>query len=302
MTPRTIRFGVPAALLVALAAGVTLAQDWEKVEIAAQDLGGGVAMLTGQGGNLAVCHGEDGVLLVDDQFAPLTEKIRAAVAKLSPLPIRFVVNTHWHGDHTGGNENLGKAGALIVAHENVRVRMGSEQFQKAFDRKTPPAPKTALPVVTFAESVTFHWNGEEIRVVHVAPAHTDGDSVVRFVKSDVLHTGDLYFNGMYPFIDTSSGGSVDGVIAASERLLGMAGETTKIVPGHGPLSNRKELAAYRDMLRGVRDAVAKLLAEGKSLAEIVAAKPTAPWDAKWGGGFMKPDRFTAIVVESLKKD
>jgi len=284
-----------------LAAGaVTLAQDFDKVVIETQDLGGGVAMLTGQGGNLAVCHGPDGPVLVDDQFAPLADRIRAAVAKLDEKPVRFLINTHWHGDHTGGNEALGGAGAVIVAHDNVRVRLSTEQFMKAFGRKVDPSPPAALPVVTFAEGVTLHLNGEEIRVVHVDPAHTDGDSFVRFVQADVLHTGDLFFNGLYPFIDTSGGGGIDGMIAASARLLETAGESTKIVPGHGPLATRKDLVAFRDMLVGVRDAVAKLVEAGKSLEETVAAKPTAPWDPVWGKGFLHPDQFTAIVYDSLK--
>jgi glyoxylase-like metal-dependent hydrolase (beta-lactamase superfamily II) len=213
--------------------------------------------------------------------------------------VRFVVNTHWHGDHTGGNENMGKAGALIVAHENVRVRMSREHFMAAFGRKIPPSPEAALPVVTFTDAVTFHWNGDEIRVHHVPPAHTDGDSIVHFVKADVVHMGDVFFNGGYPFIDTSSGGRVDGVIAAADRVLAAVGEKTRIIPGHGPLATKADLQAYRDVVKTLRDRIATLKAEGKSRDEVIAAKPTADHDAKWGGGFMKGDTFTGLVYDSL---
>jgi len=213
--------------------------------------------------------------------------------------VRFVVNTHWHGDHTGGNENMGKAGALLVAHENVRRRMGAEQFNALFDRKTPPSPEGALPVVTFTDAITFHWNGDEIRVHHVKPAHTDTDSIVQFVKADVVHMGDVFFNGSYPYIDTSSGGRVDGVIEAVDQALAGTGAATRFIPGHGPAGTRADLQAYRDTVKTLRDRIAKLKAEGKSRDQAVAAKPTADYDAKWGTGFMKGDTFTGIVYDSL---
>ena len=209
------------------------------------------------------------------------------------------MNTHWHGDHTGGNENMGKAGAILVAHENVRRRMGSEQFIKLFDRKVEASPEGALPVVTFAEGVTFFWNGDEVRVFHVAPAHTDGDSVIQFVKADVVHMGDTFFNGNYPFIDTSSGGRVDGILAAADRVLSAATDKTRIIPGHGPVGGKAELQAYRDTVKAVRDAVARLKAEGKNREAVLAAKPSAAYDAKWGQGFIMPDVFVGIVFDSL---
>ena len=191
------------------------------------------------------------------------------------------------------------AGVLIVAHDNVRTRMSTEQFLALWDQKVPPSPAAALPVVTFSYTATLHLGGEEIHAFHVPPAHTDGDSVIHFRRADVLHAGDLFFNGMYPFVDLDSGGSVEGVIAAADRILALTTESTKIVPGHGPLASAADLRKYRDMLAGVRDAVRPLVAAGKSVDEIVAAKPTAPWDETWGKGFLKPEMFAGIVARSL---
>jgi glyoxylase-like metal-dependent hydrolase (beta-lactamase superfamily II) len=289
-------------LALAIAVAVPAAaqqQDFSKVEIKAEKVAEGLYMLTGAGGNIGLSVGKSGSLVIDDQFAPLTEKILAAIKAITPDPVRFVVNTHWHFDHVGGNENLGKAGAFIVAHENVRARMSSEQFSATFQQKTPPSPEAALPVVTFADAVTFHWNGEEIRVYHVPPAHTDGDAIVHFVKADVVHMGDTFFNGSYPFIDVSSGGRVDGVIAAADRVLAGTTDKTRFIPGHGPLGTKADLKSYRDTLQTLRDRIAKLKAEGKARDAVIAAKPTADYDAKWGQGFMKPDVFTGLVFDSL---
>jgi glyoxylase-like metal-dependent hydrolase (beta-lactamase superfamily II) len=291
-------------LVVATAAastGPATAQEFDDVAIETVAVGDGVWMLEGRGGNLGVSAGDDGVLLIDDQYAPLTAKIRAAVGQISDEPIRFVLNTHWHGDHTGGNENLGQAGALIVAHENVRARMSIEQFMEVFDRTVPASPGEALPVVTFTDTVTFHVNGEEIRAFHVSSAHTDGDSIIHFPGANVLHAGDVFFNGTYPFIDVGSGGSVDGLIAAVERALALADGETKIIPGHGPLSGRKELATYRDMLVAIRDRIAPMVEASRSLEEIQAAEPTASFDGEWGGGWIEPDRFVSFVYDSLSK-
>ncbi len=299
------RHGVGAAfvlaLMTAIGASPLAGQDFENVQIQTQKVVPGVYMLVGQGGNLGVSAGSDAVFLVDDQFAPLTEKIRAAIAAFSDRPIEFVLNTHWHFDHTGGNENLGTGGALIVAHDNVRKRMSVEQFMEAFDRTVPASPKVALPVVTFSEEVTFHINNDEIHVFHVADAHTDGDAIIHFSKANVVHMGDTYFNGFYPFIDVGSGGSIDGMITAADRVLAITDAETKIIPGHGALSDKAGLTAFRDMLKGVRDAVAAQVATGKTQEQVVAAKPTAAFDAKWGGGFLNPDQFTSIVYSDLSR-
>ena len=289
------------AALAALAALLVLSplalaqQDFSKVEVKAEKLGEGVYMLTGAGGNLGVSAGEDGVVLIDDQYAPLTERILAAIRTISEKPVRFLINTHLHGDHTGGNENLGKGGVLIVAHENVRKRMSVEQFSELFKRTTPAYPKVALPVVTFTEAVTFHLNGDEILAFHVPPAHTDGDTVIRFKKANVIHTGDLFFNGTYPVIDLESGGSVEGVVGAADRLLALCDAKTKLIPGHGPAATPADLKAYREMVAGTYAEVKKLVQAGKTREEILAAKPLAPWDEKWGKGFMKPEIFTTVL-------
>ncbi|HEX2163081.1 MAG TPA: MBL fold metallo-hydrolase [Thermoanaerobaculia bacterium] len=274
--------------------------DPAQVQISVHPVASGVWMLQGAGGNIGVSAGDDGVFLVDDQYAPLTEKILAAIRTVSERPVRFVVNTHWHGDHTGGNENLGKAGAVIVAHHNVRERMSTEQFMERFGETVPASPHAALPVITFAEGVTFHLNGDTLEVVHLPAGHTDGDSAVIWEEADVIHAGDLFFNGMYPFIDLGSGGSIDGMIAAIEVLLERAGDGTRIVPGHGPLATRADLAAYHAVLEGARARVAALIAEGRSREEVLAADPTAEWNEKWGGGFIDAEAFAGTIYDSLK--
>jgi glyoxylase-like metal-dependent hydrolase (beta-lactamase superfamily II) len=288
-----------AILLAASTPLLAQQRDWSKVEIKAEKIAEGVWMITGAGGNIGLSAGPDGAFLIDDQYAPLTEKILAAVKSVTDQPIEFVLNTHYHPDHAGGNENLGKAGVMIVAHENVRKRLTMDWFNETFQSPMKPAPAAALPVVTFTESVTFHYNGDEIRILHVPPAHTDGDSIVFFPKANVLHTGDLAFNGFYPVIDPSAGGTIDGMVAACDRVMAMIDEKTKVIPGHGPLTDKAGLKEYRDMLAGVRDRVKPMVAAGKSIDEVRAAKPTAPWDAKWGGGYYKPDAWVAVVYGSL---
>ena len=270
-------------------------QDLSNVQIETIRVADGVYMLMGSGGNIGLSVGDDGPFVVDDQFAPLTDKILAAIAEVTDGAVRFVLNTHWHGDHTGGNENLGKAGAMIVAHENVRKRLNPAEFSEVMGR-SQQAPPDALPVVTFTDAVNFHWNGENIRVLHVDPAHTDGDAIVHFTNANVVHMGDTFFRGRYPFIDVDSGGDIDGVIAAADHVLAAVDSSTKIIPGHGSLSTPDDLRDYRNMLITVRDRVQVMLNDGMSVEDIVAAKPTSDLDATWGAN---PDRFVSGAARSL---
>lgn len=269
---------------LAWAASASAQQSFDGAQIVAERIAPGVHMLVGPGGNIGVSAGEDGVFLIDDQYAPLTERVLAALRGITQEGVRFVLNTHWHEDHTGGNENLGGAGALIVAHDDVRVRMSVEQLLEFGGRTTrvPPSPAAALPVVTFAEDVTFHLNGDEIHAFHVENAHTDGDAIVHFREADVVHMGDVYFNGGFPFIDTSSGGSIDGVIAAVEETMGVIGADTRIIPGHGPVASREQLAAYVEGLRTMRRLVAELVAEGHPIEHILDFRPIQQQAERWG--------------------
>ena len=273
----------------------------QDVQIQTVAVATGVHMLVGSGGNIGVSSGPDGVFVIDDQFAPLTEKIVAAIRGFSDRPIRFVVNTHWHFDHVGGNENLGNMGALIVAHNNVRERMSVEQVMEALGQTVPPSPDKALPIVTFSEAVTFHLNGDQLNVFHVPHAHTDGDAIIRFRTANVLHMGDTFFNGLYPFIDLGSGGNVRGMIAAADAALAVADANTKIIPGHGPLASRADLERYRALLVTARDRVAAAIAKGHTLDQIKAAKPMAEYDEAWGGTFINPEQFVEFVYRSLEE-
>jgi len=292
--------GLVAMLLLALSAQAQQ-QDFSKVVVTSQQVADGIYMLTGSGGNIGALVGDDGIVIIDDQYAPLSPKIHEALAKLSPKPVKFVINTHHHFDHTGGNEIFGHEGAVIVAQDNVRRRMSEKQVIEMFKAETPPAPKEALPVVTFTEDVGLHFDGEDLHVFHVPNAHTDGDALIMFTKANVLHTGDILFNGFYPFIDVGGGGSINGMIAAADRVLGMVNENTKIIPGHGPLATPKDLRAFRDMLITLRDRVAKLIKDGKSADEAVAAQPTKDLDETWGKGFLKPEQVVRMVYLDLSR-
>ena len=284
-----------AGLLLAFT-GPVLAQPGEpSTEVRIERVAPGVAILFGRGGNVGLSHGEDGNVLIDDQYAPMSTPIAAAVASIDPDPVRFVVNTHWHGDHVGGNEYFARAGSVVVAHDNVRRRMTMEQVVRG--EAVPPSPAGALPIVTFSDDLSFHLNGDEIRVHHVEHAHTDGDALVYWTGANVLHMGDIYFEGMLPFIDLDSGGSIDGVLAAIDHGLTIANERTVIVPGHGPIANRAGLAAYRERLAAMRARVAEAISAGQSLDQIKALRLA---DAHGrDSDFISPDFFVETLYRSL---
>jgi glyoxylase-like metal-dependent hydrolase (beta-lactamase superfamily II) len=296
----THRLLVSAAAIFVCAPALAQDQDFSKVEIKTIPLAPNLYMLMGSGGNMVVSTGKDGSVLVDTEFAPLNGKIRAAVKAAGGTDVKFVVNTHWHGDHTGGNEPFGKAGAVIVAHNNVRVRMSTQQVMAAFNQTVPPSPAAALPTLTFPSRATFHWNGNTVNVFHVENAHTDGDSIVQFANLNVIHTGDTYMKDTFPFIDRSSNGTIDGFIKASEIVLARSDAATKIVPGHGDLATRADYQRFHDMLVKVRGNIKTLIDQGKSEDDVVAAKPTAEFDAIWGTGFMMPETFTRFAYQGLK--
>ena len=281
------------------ATGVRAEGDFSDVEIVTTRIGEGLHLLVGRGGNIAVVSGKDGVALVDDQFAPLEQKIRDAVAAIDSRPIRFVVNTHWHWDHTGGNEGFAGGGAQIVAHENVRARMSSPQRLDLFDTDVEPSPAAALPVMTFTRDAALHLNGMTLRIEHRPGAHTDGDAIVWFEGRDAVHMGDIFFTGRYPFVDTATGGSVAGVIDAVTSVIERIADDAVVIPGHGALSDRQGLADYRDMLTRVRDRVAAAIADGKGEDEVVAASPSAEFDAAYGGGSIKADLFVRMIYRDL---
>ncbi|MEX2109257.1 MAG: MBL fold metallo-hydrolase [Gemmatimonadaceae bacterium] len=261
----------------------------------------GIYMLEGLGGNIGLSVGKDDAFIIDDQYAPMTPKIKAAIATLTPKPVRFVVNTHWHGDHTGGNEAMAGSGSIIVAHENVRRAMSKEQFLEAFNSRVPASPTAALPVITFSDTISFYVNDDTVRTFHVRDAHTDGDAIIVFRKANVVHMGDTFFNGMYPFIDVSTRGSLAGMIAAANRVLASTDASTRIIPGHGALASRADLVRFRDMLVTVRTRVGRLVTQRRTLTQVIAAKPLADLDAQWGKGFLKPEVFLTIAYQSLTK-
>jgi cyclase len=285
-------------LTLLFAAGVSAQQqDFAKVEVKATKVAGNVYVLTGWGGNIGATVGSDGVAIIDDQFAPLAPKIQAALRQLSPTPVRFVINTHWHGDHTGGNPIFAET-ATILAHLNVRKRLisgGKTPFIEF-----PPVTGKALPVVTFEQGLSLWWNGEEIRAIHPGIGHTDGDSVIWFMQSKVVHMGDDYFAGMFPFVDLGSGGSVTKLIESLDVILGQIPADARVIPGHGPVTGVAELRSYRGMLDGVVAAVRKGLASGKTVEQMQKEKVLAPWE-DWGKGFVNADNFLAVVAEDLAR-
>jgi len=271
--------------------------DFSKVEIKATKVAGNVYMLQGSGGNIGVSVGDDGLLIVDDQFAPLADKIRAALKGLADKKLRFILNTHWHGDHTGGNVAFGPE-ATIIAHDNVRKRLATEQKSTVFNSTTPASPKEALPVITFNDSLSVHFNGEDIRAIHFPHGHTDGDSVIFFSASNVVHLGDDFFAGRFPFVDLESGGSVEGLVKNIGELIGKIPADAKLIPGHGPISTLDDLKSYHRMLQQTTEIVRGKIAAGKTLDQIKTEGLPAEW-APWGAGFIKTDRWVETIYKSL---
>ena len=293
---RTATFAFAAATL-ASSAGAQ--QNFDDVQIETHPISDSVAVLFGRGGNIAVAHGTDATLIIDDQYAPLSTKIEMAVADLGAAPVKYVVNTHWHGDHTGGNENFGNTGATIFAHDNVRVRL-SEPQQRG-DRAIGPSPRAALPVVTFPQGLQFHLNGDTINIMYFGGGHTDGDSVVFWDEDNIVHMGDLYFNiKSFPFIDTASGGNVYNALQSLDVVIAMIDDATQVIPGHGTMSNKVELIEFRAMMGEAVGRVEAFRADGKSLEEAVAAKPLADFDRE--GGFISGDAFVTAIWNSASAD
>jgi glyoxylase-like metal-dependent hydrolase (beta-lactamase superfamily II) len=283
--------------LVLILAGAS-ARAEEAPKLSTVKLTDRISVIYGPGGNVAVGSG-DVAFLIDDELDFIGPALKAEVAKTTPKPVRFVINTHWHPDHTGSNAMLGGSGAVIVAHDNVRKRLSTEQFSVMKNAKIPASPAVALPVITFADSVTLHLNGDDLEVQHMAPGHTDGDSIIWFVKDDVVHMGDMFFNsGTYPYVDFGSGGHLDGYIEAAQKVLARAKPTTKIIPGHGQVTDKKQLESWHKMLVTVRDRVKKAIAAGKSLADVQAMKPTAEFDASHQGKFISAEKFVEEAYQS----
>lgn len=292
---RILTFAAGVALMLAIPAA---AQDWDSVEIKTEHLGGNIYALFARGGNIGVSVGDDGVFLIDDQYAPLTPKILAAIGKISDRPVRYLINTHYHGDHTGGNENLGRSGTLIVAHDKLRARLKERPVERS-GGWTEGGERYGLPVITFNDQLSFHLNGDEARATFVADAHTDGDAFIQFKGANVIHMGDLMFNGMYPYIDVDAGGNVDGVLAGYDQVLALADDQTRVIPGHGPMATKLELTSNRAMIQTVRDRVAALVADGKSLEEVLAAAPSAEYDEAYNWRFINATKFVTSIYRSL---
>ena len=278
---------------------ITYAQrDWDKVSITSEQLSDNIYVLFGSGGNIGLVIGEESAYIIDDQFAPLSDKILAHIGSLTDKPVKWVLNTHWHGDHTGGNENLAKAGALIIAHENVRTRMSTKQTRSG-GRILEPSPMEALPVITFNDKMTLYLdNGNTMHAMHVNDAHTDGDSYYYFPEDNVLHMGDNYFVGRYPFIDLNSGGDVDGLISNLSMALAMIDDDTKIIPGHGSVGSKSDLTAYLNVITTLRQRVVQARAEGNTLEQTQKLGLSKEWDASHGQGFINADRIVEFIYKS----
>lgn len=271
----------------------------QEIQITVQQIGEGMFMLQGHGGNILVSIGDEGLLMIDSDYSDVTPTLLKAIQSFSNKPIKFLINTHWHGDHTGGNTQIGASGASIIAHENARARMAQGGTLEVLGMTFPPTASPGLPTITFKQDLMMHHHDEDISLMHLGAAHTDGDIIVIFPRANIIHMGDLFFNGFYPFIDVSSGGDFDGMIASAEAVLALADEQTKIIPGHGPLASRAELAAYVDMLKSVRSVLSPLVAEGKTAQDIVALDPLESYNPEWGDGLIPAAQWLPIAVSAI---
>ncbi len=285
-------------LLIALT--VSAQSNYDTVKIRPVKLSEQIYMLKGSGGNIGVMIGKEGTLVIDNQFAPLSNKINGAVKTLDPGEIKFMINTHLHGDHSGGNENFYKMGAIIVAHDQVRERMMKESFNARANRTTPPRDKEAWPAITFADKLNFHLNDEDIILHHFDIGHTDGDVIVQFKKANIIHTGDAFVRYGYPFIDISSGGGVNGFINTLDKILLLIDDNTKVIPGHGEVATKADVKKVRDNIADIRDQVAAALKKGKKIEDMAALGITDKYDAEYGKGFVKGKDFVLMVAENLK--
>ncbi|MDH3694797.1 MAG: MBL fold metallo-hydrolase [Gammaproteobacteria bacterium] len=268
-------------------------------DVSVVDVTDNIKMLMGRSGNIGLFTGDDGTFMIDDKFPDMKKEVVNAIKSAGGDIPNFLINTHWHSDHTGGNESFGTRGSVIVAHDNVRARMSVDNVIKTFDMNAPAAPAIALPMVTYDSVIRFHLNGDALDVMHIPGAHTDGDSVVHFTGTNVIHAGDIFFNGFFPFIDTDHGGSLAGMIAGADQLLALVDENTKIIPGHGPLANKPDLQAYRDMLVLAQDKLTLQKADGKTLNEVTAMQPLAELDAQWGQAMFSAEKWISLIYESL---
>lgn len=277
-------------------------QRFDDVVVATSEVASNIYMLEGAGGNIGVFIGDDGVFVIDSQYAEMSEKNKAAIEKLSSDPVKYLVNTHWHGDHTGGNEKFGIDGVTIIAHENVRARVSTDQIIKAFDREVKAKPEAAWPTITFKENISLHINGEDVFIFHVHNAHTDGDSFVWFTQSNVIHMGDCFFSGRFPYIDLGSGGTVAGAIEAVEAALMLIDNDTKIIPGHGPISNKFDLLQYYTMLKTLHARVTDAIVKGKSIEEIKSSKILEGYETGWGDGFINNEKIVDLIWTDLARE
>jgi len=287
-------------IVLSIASISSLSAQDKAVEFSSFQLSDTVYMLKGSGGNVGISTGEDGLFIIDDQVKPVTAELLQAIRKISDKPVRIVVNTHYHADHVGGNEAIGSTGAVIIAHDNIRKRMTTEQVSIFMNSTTPPYAQDALPLVTFNDRMSLHMNGETATAYHVPSGHTDGDAIIHFPLSNVIHMGDMFFNGLYPYVDLDAGGSLQGLVAASDLALSLADEATRIIPGHGPFAVTEDLKNYRDYLVKASANVQELIDKDMTLAQIIAAEPTREWDAELGKTWITPPQFVTFIYNSLE--